>query len=247
MGHATATKLIEAGAQVVSLDRNEPRAAVEQHITVDLSSPKSIDEATSKLSGSWDGLLNIAGVPGGTLDPEFIFSVNYLGLRHLTESMESQLNEGAAVVNVSSQGDVMWRTRREQHEALAQTTSFEEGLDWFRKNAPEGKAYNFSKEAVSFYTIHRAIDFIQRRQRINAVCPGLTDTPLITHFTDAMGEERTQRVHDLIGGFADPEDIANVILFLASDDARFVNGQTIDADAGLKAGMEAGLVPFPGY
>src|SRR5699024_583607 len=133
------------------------------------------------------------------------------GLRYLTEIMEDQLNVGASVVNVSSQADVMWRTRRETHKSLARAGSFEEGLKWFQENEPEGKVYNFSKEAVSYYTIYRALDFAQRRQRINAVCPGLTDTPLLTHFTTSMGKERTRDVKDLVGGLAEPNDIANVI------------------------------------
>ena len=247
MGHATAMKLVEAGAEVISLDRNEPQANVARHITIDLSRPESIDDVVSELGTGWDALLNIAGVPGGKLDPEFVFAVNFLGLRHLTESLIPELNPGAAVVNVSSNGHAMWRTRQELHAKLMSTASFEEGLDWFRNTKPEGKAYNFSKEATSYYTLFRAIDFAQSRHRINAVCPGMTNTPLIGQFKEAMGEERVDRIKRLVGGFAEPQDIAAVIVFLASDDARFVNGQLLEVDGGLKSGMEAGHVPWPGY
>lgn len=247
MGHATAMKLIEAGADVVSLDRNAPTAKVARHISIDLSQPDSIDAVVEQLGTGWDALLNIAGVPGGKLDPEFVFSVNFLGLRHLTESLIPGLNEGAAVVNVSSNGHAMWRTRQDLHAKLMATGSFEEGLEWFRSTAPEGKAYNFSKEATSYYTLHRAIDFAQSKHRINAVCPGMTNTPLIGQFTEAMGEERVERLKRLVGGFAEPEDIAEAIVFLASDAARFVNGQLLEVDGGLKSGMEAGHVPWPGY
>lgn len=247
MGHATAVQLIEAGAEVVSLDRNEPSAPVTRHIGIDLSQPESIDSAVAQLGKGWDGLLNVAGVPGGKLDPEFVFSVNFLGLRHLTEAMVGNLNSGASVVNVSSNGDVMWRTRKDLHEKLMATASFAEGLEWFRTNKPEGKAYNFSKEAASYYTMDRAITFAQSKLRINAVCPGMTNTPLLDHFTEVMGEERVDRIKSLVGGFAEPSDIAEVIVFLASDAARFVNGQLINVDGGLKAGMETGDVPLPGY
>ncbi|MEZ2390605.1 coniferyl-alcohol dehydrogenase [bacterium RCC_150] len=247
MGNATASKLIKEGAEVYSLDRNEPVAPVTAHFPVDLSDPGSIDEVIQQLGGGWDGLMNIAGVPGGKLPNDFVFSVNFLGLRHLTEGLTPVLNPAGVVINVSSNGDVMWPTRKETHEQLMATASFNEGLEWYRRVQPDGKAYNFSKEAVSYYTLTQAIPFAQKGLRINAVCPGMTNTPIIGDFINVMSEDRVERIKNLIGGWAEPEDIADVIVFLATDEARFVNGQTIDVDGGLKAGMASGAVPLPGY
>ena len=64
IGHAVAEKLLAAGAEVYSLDRNTPTAAVTRHIEVDLSNPRSIDAAVEQLDGEFDGLMNVAGVPG---------------------------------------------------------------------------------------------------------------------------------------------------------------------------------------
>lgn len=247
MGNSTALKLLEAGAEVHSLDRNEPTAPVTAHHTVDLSDPASIDRVIEVLDGEWDALLNIAGVPGGKLPDEFVFSVNYLGLRHLTEAIEPRIKTGGSVVNVSSNGDVMWPTRKEVHEKLKSQKSFEEGLQWYRNERPEGKSYNFSKEATTYYTLSQAMSYAKNGKRINAVCPGMTNTPLIDHFTEIMGEERVERIQKMIGGWAEPEDIANMLVFLITDEARFVNGQAIAVDGGLKSGMHAGDVPYPGY
>jgi NAD(P)-dependent dehydrogenase (short-subunit alcohol dehydrogenase family) len=247
MGNSTALKLLEAGAEVHSLDRNEPTAPVTAHHTVDLSDPASIDRVVAELGGNWDALLNIAGVPGGKLPDEFVFSVNYLGLRHLTEAIEPHIKKGGSVVNVSSNGDVMWPTRKDVHERLASLTTFAEGLEWYRNERPEGKSYNFSKEATSYYTLTKAIEYTKKGKRINAICPGMTNTPLIEHFTEIMGEKRVEAVQELVGGWVEPEDIANMLVFLITDEAKFVNGQTIDVDGGLKAGMHAGDVPYPGY
>ena len=247
MGAATGKKLLDAGAEVYSLDRNRPDYPVTAHFTVDLSNRESIDDVVAQLEGPWAGIINVAGVPGGSLPNDFVFAVNYLGLRHLSEALEPDLEPGGSIVNVSSNGDVLWPTREDVHRDLLEASSFEEGLVWYRTKTPEGKAYNFSKEAVSFYTISRAIDFAKRGLRINAVCPGMTNTPIIDDFLKVMSEDRVERIKDLIGGWAEPEDIAEVIVFLASPAARFVNGQLLAVDGGLKSGMAAGVVPYPGY
>ncbi|HKP07653.1 MAG TPA: coniferyl-alcohol dehydrogenase [Microbacterium sp.] len=247
MGAATGKKLLAAGAEVYSLDRNQPDYPVTAHFPVDLSDRASIDAVVAQLEGPWTGLINVAGVPGGSLPNDFVFSVNYLALRYLSEQLEPQLEPGGSIVNVSSNGDVLWPTRREVHEDLLAASSFEDGLSWYQNKTPEGKAYNFSKEAVSFYTINRAIDFAKKGLRINAVCPGMTNTPIIDDFLKVMAEDRVERIKNLIGGWAEPEDIADVIVFLVSPEARFVNGQLLDVDGGLKSGMAAGVIPYPGY
>ena len=55
IGHEVAEKLVAAGAEVYSLDRNQPTAKVHVHIEVDLSGPASIDEAVGRLDGTFDG------------------------------------------------------------------------------------------------------------------------------------------------------------------------------------------------
>jgi NAD(P)-dependent dehydrogenase (short-subunit alcohol dehydrogenase family) len=64
IGHAVAEQLLAAGAAVISLDRNTPTAAVPRHIEVDLANPRSIDAALEQLDGRFDGLINVAGIPG---------------------------------------------------------------------------------------------------------------------------------------------------------------------------------------
>lgn len=248
IGAATGKKLIAAGAEVTSLDRNEPDYAVAAHHSVDLSDPTSIDEvvATLAATGPWYSLVNIAGVPGGSLPDDFVLSVNYLGLRHLTEAIEPLLEQGGNVTNVSSNGDVLWPTREDLHKELYETASFQEGLDWYAEGKAEGKSYNFSKEAVSYYTIRKAMEYVQHGKRINAIAPGMTNTPIIGDFLKVMTEDRIERIKSLVGGFAEPDYIADAIVFVASPAARFVSGQILDVDGGLKAGMRAGDVPYPG-
>jgi len=79
-----------------------------------------------------------------------------------------------------------------------------------------------------------ADEYIDRGVRINAVAPGGIDTPLLQNF--GLPEDvPMKRVRKLISplGFATPDDIANMILFLASDEASFMTGAIVPVDGGL--------------
>ncbi len=103
------------------------------------------------------------------------------------------------------------------------------GGDW------GGFGYNASKGAVSLMTKALALDLPARGVRINAVAPSLTDTDM-TEFVMANAqtiEKFSERIP--MGRAAQSEEVADVIAFLASDDARFVNGVILPVDGGLKA------------
>ncbi len=245
IGQAAVQELKRLGAAVASLDLNRPTVPVDRHIRTDLADPASIEAAVNELGSGWDGLLNIAGVPEGAA-PETVIAVNFLGLRELTESLLGAFNPGASVVNVSSLADARWPTRVDEVKAIVATGSFAEGLNWFRANPPEGETYNFSKEAVTVYTMKGALAYVSRGIRVNGVRPGLTRTPLFAEFEQSIGEERAAGLRSLVGRHADPEDIASVIVFLASPESGWVNGQLIAVDGGVSAGIAVGDIPLPG-
>src|ERR1700757_527216 len=110
IGHAVADRLLAAGAEVYSLDRNTPKAAVTRHIEVDLSNPRSIDAAVEQLDGEFDGLMNVAGIPG-TAPPDVVLAVNTLAVRQLSESMFDRLKPGGTVTIVSSTAGFGWPAR----------------------------------------------------------------------------------------------------------------------------------------
>ncbi len=96
-------------------------------------------------------------------------------------------------------------------------------------------AYAASKHGVVGLTRTAALDYIGQGVRINAVCPGATRTRLLADwFQDPKVESFILSRHP-IGRVAEPEEIARVALFLASDDASFVVGQAIAVDGGLTA------------
>jgi NAD(P)-dependent dehydrogenase (short-subunit alcohol dehydrogenase family) len=244
IGHAVAEQLLAAGAQVFSLDRNTPKAAVTKHIEVDLANPQSIDAAVEQLDGEYDGLINVAGIPG-TAPAELVFAVNSLAVRHLTESFFGKLNPGSAVTIVSSTAGFGWPVRLDAIRELLTTDTFEEGAAWFKANPQQGNAYNFSKEVTTVYTMMMGLALVEMGLRINAVLPGPVDTPILTDFEETMGKDTLDGLKNLLGRHASPDDIASTILFLASDDARWVNGQALAVDGGITGAVASGVVPAP--
>lgn len=245
IGDAVTRLLGERGATVVSLDRNKPTADVAQHIEVDLADPRNIDEALTLIDGNFDVLVNVAGIPG-TLPGDLVFQVNFLGLRHLTEAMLERLNPGGSIVNVSSTAGRNWRKRIDRIKDLLSTETFEDGLAWFHANLPDGNAYDFSKEAVTVYTLSMggAVREINEL-RINAVLPGPVETPILPDFEESMGKDQLDGAKHFLGRHATPEDIAPAVVFLASRGAGWINGSTVTTDGGISGALATGLVPDP--
>lgn len=103
-------------------------------------------------------------------------------------------------------------------------------------------AYIASKGAVMLLTKSLALDYGRDNIRVNCVCPGITDTPMLRRHFDtlpnaaAVMRQRADRVP--LHRFLQPEDIARAILYLASDDASGVTGEAHLVDGGILAGCE---------
>jgi len=244
IGHRVAEKLLEEGAVVYSLDRNEPTAAVTKHIPVDLADVESIDKALAELDGEFDGLLNVAGVPG-TLAGDVVMKVNTFAVRHLAEAFLDKLAPEGSVVIVSSTAGFGWQSRLEQIMRLLATDTYEEAVQWWADNPQEGNAYNFSKEVSTVYTMTMGLAFNEMGFRINAVLPGPVETPILADFEESMGKDTLDGVKELLGRHASPDDIAEAVLWLASDKARWVNGHPLIVDGGVSGSVFTGLVPAP--
>jgi NAD(P)-dependent dehydrogenase (short-subunit alcohol dehydrogenase family) len=247
IGHAVAEKLLAAGADVISLDRNTPSAAVTRHIELDLANPRSIDAALEELDGDsqpFDGLMNIAGIPG-TAPADLVLAVNSLAVRHLTESFFERLRPGGTVTIVSSTAGFGWPQRLETIRDLLATDTYEEGAAWFKANPQQGNAYNFSKEVTTVYTMSMGLALAQMGFRINAVLPGPVETPILVDFEESMGKDALDGVKELLGRHASPDDIADAIVFLASDAARWINGHALVVDGGITGAVMSGVVPAP--
>ncbi|MCL4106675.1 UNVERIFIED_CONTAM: hypothetical protein GTU68_009809 [Idotea baltica] len=112
-----------------------------------------------------------------------------------------------------------------------------------------GSSYNASKAGVVNLSKNIAIDYGRLGIRCNALCPGFIETPMFDQVLnqDFMSEVKADiMAQTKLGRFGEPVEMANVALFLASDEASFVTGQAIVADGGYIAGHGHGIVEMMG-
>jgi NAD(P)-dependent dehydrogenase (short-subunit alcohol dehydrogenase family) len=97
-------------------------------------------------------------------------------------------------------------------------------------------SYSASKGGVLSMSREMGVQFAREGVRVNALCPGPVNTPLLQELF-AKDEERAQRrlVHVPMGRFAEPAEIANAVLFLASDESSFITANTFLVDGGISA------------
>ena len=97
-------------------------------------------------------------------------------------------------------------------------------------------SYTASKGGVLAMTRELGVQFARQGVRVNALCPGPVDTPLLRELFAADPERAARRlVHVPMGRFAEPEEIAAAVAFLASDDASFITASTFLVDGGITA------------
>ena len=101
---------------------------------------------------------------------------------------------------------------------------------------PGGTAYVASKHGVAGLTKSAALEYAKSGIRINAVCPGFIRTAMVERVIDGGSiSEEAMLAAEPIGRIGKPEEIANVVLFLCSDDASFVTGLPMPVDGGYVA------------
>jgi NAD(P)-dependent dehydrogenase (short-subunit alcohol dehydrogenase family) len=96
-------------------------------------------------------------------------------------------------------------------------------------------AYTASKGGVLSMTREMAVEFARKNIRINALCPGPVQTPLLAELLADPARRQRRLVHIPMGRFAEAKDIAHAALFLASDESAYVNGATFTVDGGITA------------
>ncbi|MGE3621098.1 MAG: coniferyl-alcohol dehydrogenase [Acidimicrobiia bacterium] len=242
IGDQVARRVVELGGSVLGLDLHEPTAEVDAFVPVDLTSAEAIDGAVAAISGPVDALFNCAGI-SGAFEPLSVWSVNFLGMRHLSEALVPRLAAGAAVANVGSLGAAAFETNLPVVAGLLRTDGYPAGIQWCRENlASVGKdSYRLSKTAVIAYTLREGAALAARGIRVNCISPGVTDTPFLDATRRAYGEDRL-KVEAPLGRFARPEEQAAVLVFLNSDAASYVTAQNIWVDGGLMGGATVGLL-----
>lgn len=236
IGRAVATKLSEAGAHVLGVDRNDPAPEiVERHLGTDLGDAAAILRTASALSDRIWAVFNCAGLSGGAAEPPTVVRVNFLGLRELLEAVLDRIPRGGSIVSIASAAAQDYAANTERVMPLVRTPTFADGERWLQENASyvrERGGYAVSKEALVLYTLARSPSLASRGIRINVVGPGVTDTPMLVDTAKLHGADFDKRVAMPLGRRATAEEQANILIFLNSDWAAYINGEPIWSDGG---------------
>ena len=235
IGRAIALRLAKDGASVVvNYQKNaEAAAAVVREIEAmhedgfavqgDVGSVagirqffQAIDAELTKRHGSpqFDILVNNAGIGrGGTIETttEEIFdelmAVNVKGSFFVTQEALARFRDRGRIINLSS--------------ALS------------KHPYPRMTAYSMGKAAINHFTVILAADLGKRGITVNCIAPGLTVTDFTAHARQDPNAVQAVTAHTALGRLGEAEDIADVAAWLASDDARWVTGQYIEASGGI--------------
>ncbi len=232
MGAAAAELLQSAGADVVVMDFAEVTLPGATAIHVNLADRDSIDQAIAECGGPVDALLSCAGVADGTPGIE---KINFIGHRHLIDQLIGQglLGRGGAIGFISSAAGLGWEPNLPRIKEYLATPDFDSAVAWIEANG--GADYMSTKQAICAYVASQALPLLKQGIRINAICPGPTNTPLAQANEElwlGFGADYRQEV----GVEAStPLEQAYPLVFLCSDAAAAINGITMVTDAGYFA------------
>ena len=234
---AAALALFKAdGDRVTVIDRADPGDQADDWIEADLSDLASIRALNP--ADEIDVLVNAAGLPPRPGLGATILRVNTQALIAMTEHLLPRLRPGGAIVNMASKAGGKWRQNLAQVQRFL-TLDPSDDLDAFvRDEAIDPvRAYDLSKEAVIVWGLSNLPRFRDLGLRINSVSPAAVATPILDDFMTAFGD-RARKGVEITGRAGQPEEIAQVIRFLASPEASWVTGCNIECDGGLTAQLE---------
>src|SRR4051812_48199740 len=235
MGAAVAELVQDAGAEVVVMDRADVTLSGVKAISLDLSDKSSIEAAVDECGGPVHALFSCAGVADGTPGIE---RINFVGHRHLIDRMLAgdMLPRGSAIGMISSAAGMGWENSVDELHEYLDITDFDEASKWAQDHLHAD--YMWSKKTINMYVSREAFGLLKQGIRINAIMPGPTDTPLaqankemwLGFGADYRGEVGIEA--------SKPIEQAYPLVFLCSEAAAALSGQTIVSDMGyLAAGL----------
>jgi len=240
MGAATAELVQDAGADVVVMDFAEVKQPGVTAIQVNLADEHSIDAAVDECGGPVHALFACAGVADGTPGIE---KINFVGHRHLIDRMLAgdMLPRGSAIGFISSAAGLGWEAGLGEIKQWLDTPDFESGAAWAVEHG--WADYYHTKQAVCAYVARQAFALLRQGIRINAICPGPTDTPLAQANAELwLGFGADYREETGIEA-STPMEQAYPLVFLCSDAAAAISGITLVSDVGYVSSGITGSFP----
>ncbi len=221
IGRAIVAKLRAEGAKVAVADRESAGEAPKIDCPGDLTDPQYCDALPGQAADALGGLdivVNNAGImrrgpitEASDEDFRLSLAINVEAPFRLCRAAIPLMSRGGAIVNVSS--------------------------CWGMHPGPNHPIYCMTKAALASLTQCLGRDHAGQGIRVNAVCPNEVDTPMLRSGFAIRGLDPDSAVAELdrsvpLGRIAQPEDIADVVAFLASDDARYICGALLEVNGG---------------
>ena len=231
MGAATVRRLAAAGGRVVIVDRNDELART---VARDVGAGEPIIGNVAE-SAFCDAAVAEAVSRHGQLD----IVVNAAGVIVRASGEHTTDDQWARIMGVNVSGTFfMCRAALRVMKARGRGAIVNFGSIWGDLGSAGVAAYCASKGAVHNLTRALAMDHAADGIRVNAVCPGEVNTPMLqSERTEAVTDRLLAQIAATVpmGRLADPDEIARVVCFLASDDASYMTGAMVSVDAGYGA------------
>jgi NAD(P)-dependent dehydrogenase (short-subunit alcohol dehydrogenase family) len=240
MGAAAAELAQQAGADVVVMDFAPVTLANATAIHVNLAERASIDAAIEECGGPVDALFSCAGVADGTPGIE---KINFIGHRHLIDRMidGGLLKRGSSIGFISSAAGLGWEESLEKIQGLLETPDFDGAVKWFEENG--WADYMHTKQVICAYVASQAFPLLKQGIRINAICPGPTETPLAVANKEMWLGFGADYREDAGIEVSAPLDQAYPLVFLCSEAAAAITGITMITDVGYISSGITGSFP----
>ena len=226
IGRASVIAFAQEGARIIATDVNAEKLSELEDISgvttkvLNVLDRAAIQSAAAEYDNI-DVILNCAGyVHHGTImecsqeDWDYSFDLNVKSMFMVTQSFLPHLlaKKNGSVIKIASVAGSM-------------------------KGFVNRFAYGATKAAVIGLTKSIAADYVAQGIRANAICPGTVDTPSLSERMQATGDITAARQNFIsrqpMGRLGTPEEIANIAIYLASDESKFMTGQTISVDGGI--------------
>lgn len=235
IGKECCNLLSKKAVEITIIDVIKPEMEMVNWIKADFTDLHSLDELKHKLKGTFDVLINSAGLPPKESKQLDILMVNFIAFRKALEIIIPKLNPGSSIVNLASKAGANWKENITQIKRFLKITEVQDLASFCKKEKLDHvRAYDLSKEAVIVWTMASCEELKRRKIRINSVSPAAIDTRILNDFISAFGD-RASKMINRIGRPGTPQEVAEVILFLVSKKSEWVTGIDLPVDGGTSA------------
>jgi len=249
MGEAAAKMLVELGAEVHACgsgNRSRITYNPAKEYYYDLSEKSALDALIEALPKKIDALFVCQGISMGVNPDLKVMKVNFLSVKYLVEALAPRVVDNGSITIISSSGGFGWEQTFARSKTIIDLPTYEDTVAWFEANPEQIQgSYVVAKQAVNAYVKYKVYDpmFIDRKIRINAICPGNTKTGLTDDFNRSSSptgdpEEGQRNIESIFlarwnGRWASSEEMGWPMVAIGSRIFSYMSGQVIYFDYGI--------------